>query len=199
MYNIQNDLEEYNNEDHASIKEIRDTFVKSSAKFDIFKYISEKSSDSMIGIQPGLKYLLLETLFRHTILELYTVFFDTDPDSIAHIIKKLKKNIGIKATRDNNLEAKKLLGMHTSFKKNLTTYRNNALGHKSSIQKRKLSENQFSITTANFEELINTTKLFMNAISKEIEPSTAYCHDLFLNGINKDKAISSFFKILSVH
>jgi hypothetical protein len=186
----------YTEEDIAEIHRILDFFVVAQAKYHFFKYFNKPTTISLIGIQVGLKGIMCETLFRHTILELYAIFFDIDPDSIAHVISKFIKNTRIEFKATGNEQLKQLLKNITETKKTLNIYRNNVLAHKSSITKLSKPENQVRVTSEDFDKLLNVSEKIVITMLKEIEPTTSYCTNIFPG--NPDKIIQHFFKILAI-
>ena len=178
-----------------------DMFYISKQKYNIFKYIYNPDK------RHPLKFILCEALFRNTILELYSTFFDTTgkiPKSIIpKFIDKIKENNGnfisewdipivdadsgitrIQTIRQSNNFNTIILDVDT-IREDLKFYRDKVLSHKDHVE-------DYSFGLDSLCQLVEASERIICALLKVIEPNVSRS----LSGV-KDKEIEMLFKILS--
>lgn len=203
----------FNEEEQETIHKMREIFFVAKQKFYILKYINttEKSHP--------LRNLLCEALFRNIILELYSILYDTTPNTIAKkifdkLIPEIEKNNGMfnfehKIPIHNiddgtvnteiiheelpvSIDNENFDGVNFNIqgiRSKFKKYRNKVLAH------RDYGKYDYHISQNDIEMMINESEKIINALLKIIQPTTAYCFDVSLS-VN-DYQITSLFDTLA--
>lgn len=195
-----------------AIHKARDLFIVSKLKYNIFKYINVPDK------QHPLKLVLCEALFRNIILELYSIFFDTNDKTIAKIItKKLTELVklhkgafefkwsipyynsleveqfqkAIKISIDNEQKDENIINLNVeSVRDKLKKYRHNVLAHKAS------KDSNYDVSHTDLEMLLIEAEKIVSTLLILVEgPSTAYVFSI--EHIANDHSINNLFSVLA--
>lgn len=203
----------FNEEEQKTIHKMRDIFLVAKQKFYILKYINttEKSHP--------LRNLLCEALFRNVILELYSILYDTTPDTIAKkiidkLIKQLEINQGVfefhheipfhnidDGTVDVEIIEEKLKiyidsdgfeGINLDIQRirsKFKKYRNKVLAH------RDYGKFDYHISQEDIETMVNESEKIITTLLSIIKSTSADCFDV--SSLVNDGEIKLLFEVLS--